>query len=78
MLCPKCNEPNTENAVQCPHCGAALNVFSGSAPRMSTMAIWSVVLGILGFMTCIVPPFGIVGAILGKFPFRAFAGAKVA
>jgi hypothetical protein len=76
MFCPKCGAQNADDAQACAACGAEMlqplqpaqpapapTMMGGAAPRTSPMAIWSLILGILGLFTCGMG--AIVGLILG-------------
>jgi type II secretory pathway pseudopilin PulG len=79
MFCPQCGESNPDDARVCFRCGKELPVIqaqstagnpppqvpSGVVPYTSLMAIWSLVFGILGFLTFFLPLFGLLGAIFG-------------
>lgn len=73
MFCPYCGANNPENAQTCASCGTPL-VRQPQAPqyrpptaqvRTSPMAIWSLVLAILGCLTCITAIPGLILGILG-------------
>lgn len=76
MFCPKCGAQNADEAKTCAACGAEMpqaqqpaqptQMPMATALRTSPMAIWSLVLGILGF-TCVA---AIPGLILGIVSIR--------
>jgi len=76
MFCQKCGAQNADDAQTCAACGAEMAQFSqpsqpaqptvipmAAAPRTSPMAIWSLILGIVGLITCGLA--SIAGIILG-------------
>lgn len=75
MFCTKCGAQNADDAQACAACGAEMQqpfqptqpapapTIMGGAPRTSPMAIWSLILGILGLVTCGLG--AIAGLVLG-------------
>ena len=72
MFCSKCGKENSANAVVCASCGAEMAPSSGQSPalqasaaqsRTSGLAVWSLILGILGLLTLGIT--GFVGLVLG-------------
>lgn len=89
MYCKNCGKDNLEGAQVCAGCGAELQavvppvpVGPQSAPKTSPLAIWSLVLGILGWFTCLPIIPGIILGILGlkqvKDRPREFTGSGLA
>ncbi len=70
MYCKNCGKDNLEGAQVCAGCGAELQASAAQpaqapgagTPKTSPMAVWSLVLAILSFFTCIT---AIPGLILG-------------
>lgn len=81
MFCPNCGAQIANDSKVCEACGAELSQQTQPVqpvapqaeftPRTSPMAIWSLVLGILGFFTCIT---AIPGLILGIFGLNQING----
>lgn len=74
MFCTKCGAQNADDLRVCAACGADLPQQPQptqmqppivAAPKTSPMAIWSLVLGILGFCTCITAVPGLILGIIG-------------
>lgn len=76
MFCPHCGAQNPDNASKCASCGVELprqqqapqyqQYQMPAAPlKTSPMAIWSLVLGILGCATCITAIPGLILGVLG-------------
>ena len=63
MLCPKCGTENPDNAPSCSYCSASLFFPPPRPKQTSGLAIASLVLGILGFITIGIT--GAIGMILG-------------
>lgn len=89
MYCQKCGKDNLNGAQVCVGCGAELQGSAQpaqtppiSAPRTSPMAIWSLVLGILGWFTFLPIIPGIILGILGlkqvKEKPREYTGSGLA
>lgn len=90
MFCPHCGAEIADDAKVCEACGAELSQQPAQpgqtptqlVPRTSPMAIWSLVLGILGWFTCITGIPGIILGVLGlkqvKEKPREFTGSGLA
>jgi len=92
MFCPHCGAQIADDAKVCEACGAELSQQQppaapaepppAFAPRTSPMAIWSLVLGILGWFVCVTVVPGVILGILGlkqvKEKPREFTGSGLA
>jgi len=55
MLCPKCGKENVEEAAFCSLCGTPMGQPVAVRPRTSGMAIVSLVIGVVGLLTLVLP-----------------------
>lgn len=92
MFCPHCGAQIADDAKVCEACGAELSQQQQPAaptepqtefaPKTSPMAIWSLILGILGWFICVTVIPGVILGILGlkqvKEKPREFTGSGLA